>query len=85
MVTATLRNVGGSVMLAIPKPILDGLGMGANEQVSLHIEAGKIVIAPRPRAKYTLQELVAQCDDTAPVDDCVCAFDAILPAGREAL
>ena len=72
-------------MLAIPKPILDGLDIHANEQVSLSVEAGKIMITPRSRAKYTLQELLAQCDVNAPMSDFERAFDSVSPVGREVL
>jgi putative transposase len=37
MLFSTLRTVGGSVMFAIPEPILDGLGLSANTQVGLSI------------------------------------------------
>ena len=83
MLTSTLRNVGGSVMLAIPKALLDGLGLRANTRVGLVIEAGRLVVEPRPRPKYTLSELLQQCDEAAPVSDDERAWQEMDAVGRE--
>ena len=37
----TLRTVGGSTMVAIPKAILEGLGLAANAKVGLRIDRGQ--------------------------------------------
>ena len=66
MATSTLRNVGGSVMMAIPKPFLETLGLAANSKVEVTIEDGRLITIPRARPKYTLEELLAQCDPDAP-------------------
>jgi antitoxin ChpS len=66
MAVSTLRNVGGSVMMTVPKPVLDELGLQANAKLEVSVENGKIVAAPRQRPKYTLEELLAQCDFNAP-------------------
>ena len=80
MLTSTLRAVGGSVMLAIPKSVLDSLGLAANEKVALRVAKGKLVVEPRPKPRYTLAELVAQCDPDAPRDE---AWEKAEPVGRE--
>lgn len=85
MLTAMLRNVGGSVMMAIPKSVLDGLGLAANTKVALSIEHGRLVVEARPKPKYTLAELLAQCDPTAPEGDHDEAWEAMEPVGREVL
>jgi antitoxin ChpS len=56
-----LRKVGGSVMLAIPKPMLDALDLSPQASVGLSIEKGKLVVNPKRRRRYTLDELIAQC------------------------
>ncbi len=82
MLTSTLRTVGGSVMLAIPKSVLDGLGLAANEKVELRLDEGRLVIEPRRRPKYTLDELVAQCSpDVASNEDR--EWDEAGPVGLE--
>ena len=83
MLTSTLRNVGGSVMMAIPKSVLDGLGLAVNTKVALSVEQGRLVVQARPKPKYTLAELLAQCDPTAPEADRDEAWDSTEPVGRE--
>ncbi len=85
MLTSTLRTVGGSVMMAIPKPVLDSMGLGPNVKVALRIEEGRLVVEPRPRPRYSLAELVAQCDaDAAPSEEAR-TWDEASPMGGEAL
>jgi antitoxin ChpS len=69
MLLTTLRTVGGSVMFAIPKPILEGLGLSANTQVGLSVSDGRLIVEPHPRPRYTLAELMEQCDLSAPVTE----------------
>jgi antitoxin ChpS len=81
----TLRAVGGSVMFAIPKPILDSLALAPNTQVGLTVAHGKLIVEPHPRPRYTLAELVAQCDANAPATGEDRAWLDAPPLGREAL
>ena len=55
-----LRKVGGSVMLSIPKPMLDALDLGPDAAVGLSIKAGRLVVDPKRRRRYSLDELLAQ-------------------------
>ena len=83
--TATLRTVGGSVMMAIPKPLLESLGVAANAKLDLTVEDGKLVAVPRARPKYTLEELMAQCDLSAPWTDEEREWLDSPPVGREVI
>jgi antitoxin ChpS len=49
-------------MVAIPKAILESLGLRPNHKVGLSLEHGRLVIDPAPAPSYTLAELMAQCD-----------------------
>ena len=60
-----LRKVGGSVMLAVPPALLDLLGLQAGAQVALTVDSGRLVVDPQPAVRYTLDELLAQCDPKA--------------------
>ncbi len=82
MHTTSLRKVGGSVMLAVPPAILDLLHLRVGGTVGLAVEDGRLIVAPHPR--YSLDELLAQCDATAEPerDD---AWLAAPPVGRELL
>ncbi len=85
MLLTTLRNVGGSVMFAIPKPILEGLGLSPNTQVGLSVSDGRLIVEPHPRPRYTLAELMEQCDLSAPVTEETQAWLDAAPVGREAM
>ena len=65
MHTTNLRKVGGSIMLAVPPALLDLLHLRAGAQVGIAIESGRLVVEPQRRPRYTLQELLAQCNPKA--------------------
>lgn len=67
MHTTNLRKVGGSVMLAVPPALLEVLHLAAGATVGLTVNHGCLVINPSPRPRYTLDELLAQCDVSAEV------------------
>ena len=66
MHTTTLRKVGGSVMLAVPRVLLDILQLQPGAKVGIAVERGRLVVEPQRRRRYTLDELLAQCDPNAP-------------------
>lgn len=85
MHTTNLRKVGGSVMLAVPPPVLEMLHLQAGATVGLIVDGGRLIVQPQPRRRYTLDELLAQCDPTAePTQEDREWLDAP-PAGRELL
>ena len=59
----TLRTLGGSVVLAVPKQILSMLHLGAGSLVNVNVENGKLVVEPKVKPRYTLAELLAQCNE----------------------
>jgi antitoxin ChpS len=65
MHTTNLRKVGGSVMLAVPPALLDILRLQPGAQVGIAIESGRLVVEPQQRPRYTLDELLAQCNPKA--------------------
>lgn len=69
MPTATLRAVGGSVVMAIPKPLLALLNLQAGAEVDVTAEDGRLVIQPQPKKRYALADLLVQCDATQPLTD----------------
>lgn len=79
----TLRKVGGSIMLAVPRAFLDQLHIKDGSQVAMEIDQGRIVIEPQAKRKYTLDELLAQCDTTATVSAEEAQWFNSGPAGGE--
>jgi antitoxin ChpS len=62
MHTTSLRKVGGSVMLAVPPALLNVLHLQPGAKVGIAVERGRLVVEPRRHRRYTLVELLAQCD-----------------------
>jgi antitoxin ChpS len=65
MHTTNLRKVGGSIMLAVPPALLDLLRLRPGVKVGIAVESGRLIVEPHQRPRYTLEELLAQCDPKA--------------------
>ena len=65
MHTTHLRRVGGSVMFAVPPALLDILQLQPGAKVGIEVESGRLIVEARPRPRYTLDELLAQCNPKA--------------------
>ncbi len=59
--TATLRAVGGSIALTIPKKLLEAVGAKSGASVEIEVKNGRLVLTPTKRPRYILRELLAQC------------------------
>ena len=68
MYSANLLSVGDSVVLAVPPALLDLLGLGAGTRVIIGIEDGRMIVEPLKYSAYSLKELLARCDESAPAD-----------------
>lgn len=78
-----LRKVGGSIMLAVPPAILDLLHLHAGATVGLAVEGERLVIDPKVKPHYTLDELLMQCDADAPISDEDRQWMDMPPVGKE--
>jgi antitoxin ChpS len=65
MYTTNLRKVGGSIMLAVPPALLDILHLRPGAKVGMAVQGGRLVVEPQHRPRYTLDELLAQCNPRA--------------------
>ena len=62
-----LRAVGGSVMLAIPKPVLALVKLKEGSAVGIEIENGRIILVPAASGRVGLAARLAMCDAAARV------------------
>jgi antitoxin ChpS len=85
MPSTRLRKVGGSIMMTVPPSILDRLDLRAGAEVDLQVDDDRLIVKPRARPRYKLDELLAQCGASARIskEDREWLDDA--PAGRELL
>ncbi len=47
-------------MLAIPPALLDELELSADTEVGLAAQAGRLVVEPRTRPRYSLEQLLSE-------------------------
>lgn len=80
-----LRKVGGSVMLAVPPAVLDMLELQAGARVGVTIEGGRLIVEPGTRRRYTLDELLAQCEPAAELGEEDREWLGAKPVGDELL
>jgi antitoxin ChpS len=83
--TGNLRKVGGSIMLAVPPALLDILNLQPGAKVGIAVHNGRLVVKPHRRPRYTLDELLAECDPKAPLGKEDREWLDDKPAGRELL
>lgn len=83
MHTTNLRRVGGSIMLAVPPAVLEILHLQAGAAVDLSVQDGRLVIEAKQRNRYSLHDLLAQCDARAPLPATDAAWTASAPVGNE--
>ena len=82
-----LKKWGNSVSLRIPSPLMRELGLIVDQEVDLKAEAGRLTIEPirQDGPRYTLDELLAQCDPSAELTAEDREWLDAEPVGRELL
>lgn len=86
MIRAKLHSVGGSIDLRIPKSIVESLELSANMEVDLSITNGCLIAKPTSkRPRYTLAELLAKCDPSAPMTSEEREWLDTEPVGKEVI
>jgi antitoxin ChpS len=83
MHTTNLRKVGGSVMLAVPPAILDLLHLEVGATVGLAVDGERLVIQPQQKPRYTLDELLAECNPNEAISEEDRVWIGLVPRGRE--
>lgn len=83
-VEIVLRKFGNSTGAAFPSSVLKDLGLKAGQAMTMDTTVdGKITLSPK--RKYTLAELISQCDLKAPPPADMALWDAARRVGQEIL
>lgn len=78
-----LRKYGNSTVIALPPALLKQLGLKAGQAMTLDSTPdGRITLAPKRR--YSLKDLIAQCDPKVPPPVDLDLWGTARPVGREA-
>ena len=51
--------------------------------VNLMVESGRLIVSPEPKKRYSMQELLAQCDADAPLPVDASGWTDAAPVGKE--
>lgn len=83
-VEIVLRKFGNSTGAAFPPSVLKDLGLKAGQSMTMGTTVdGAITLSPK--RKFTLADLIAQCDVKAPPPADMARWDAARPVGQEIL
>jgi len=80
--TATVHEVDGEFTVNVPENVAREHGLREGLAVDVDIIDNKLVLRHR-RSKYTVEELLAQCDFSLPMSEEDREWDAMRPVGRE--
>ena len=85
--TAVLKKAGGSLIVTVPARARDALRLSAGQEMLVAVEGHRLVFeVSRPsRPKYSIDELIAKCDPSAPYPDEAREWIDAPAAGRELL
>lgn len=83
-----LRKIGNSVGQIIPVNVLRKLDLQVGDELELSVSNGQLVATPiKAKAQYTLDELIAKCDENAPLSPTETAdlevWEQLQPIGLE--
>ena len=76
-----IRKYGNSSVVVLPPAFMRDLGIQVGSSLSMSTADGVITLAPKKR--YTLEDLVAQCDPRAKPPADIAAWDNMPSVGRE--
>jgi antitoxin MazE len=79
-VQTKIQKWGNSLGLRIPRALAEEAGVGAGVEVDLSVRGGDLVVSPKRRVKYRLDDLVRQVTHKNRHDE----VDTGMPVGREA-
>ena len=77
-----LRKYGNSTVVVLPPGVLRDLRIKEGQSMTLSTTDGAITLAPKRR--YSLEELLAQCDAKAAPPAEMALWEAARPIGQEA-
>ena len=80
----SVRSIGNSKGAVIPAQLLKALNLEVGDKLDARAENGVLIITPkRTKPKYHLDELLAKCDETAPMPEPLEEWDRSQPVGEE--
>jgi antitoxin component of MazEF toxin-antitoxin module len=78
-----IRAIGNSKGAVFPAALLKELNINIGDQLEAVAENGRLVITPTRKPRFQLNELLAQCDHSAPMPAEVREWDGMVSVGNE--
>lgn len=80
-----LREIGNSKGAVFPAQLIKALGLDVGDELDATTENGRLIFTPvrRLKPKYNLDQLLAECDPTAPVPADLAAWEQLESVGQE--
>jgi len=81
MYTSTLRAAGGSIAVTIPQALAKTTGLHPGDKVNFELDAGRLIVSPVNRRRYSLDDLLAmQSSEPLLIDK---GWDTMPASGQE--
>lgn len=78
----SIQKWGNSAAVRLPATLLEQLKVALGDKLSVDVRPDGIMLKPA-RHKYSLDELLAQCDRKAPIPEDLADWKGVEPLGRE--
>ncbi|AQH00663.1 PbsX family transcriptional regulator [Burkholderia sp. KK1] len=78
----SIQKWGNSAAVRLPATLLDQVHLALGDKLTVEVRPEGIMLAPA-RPRYSLEELIAQCDLKAPAPADLADWGDVKPVGRE--
>lgn len=79
----SIKKLGNSVGILLPSVLVKSLNLSVGQSVNIESVDGNLVVKPKIAKRYTLAELVAQCNLNAPMPNEVSGWENMPMVGLE--
>lgn len=80
----SIRKVGNSAGMTIPAPLLKSLGLSLGDEVEIETQDDTLIIKKHTkRPRYTLVQLLSECDESQPMPNELADWNGVKPIGNE--
>lgn len=63
----SIKKLGNSAGILLPSVLMRALNLSVGQSVNIESVDGNLLVKPQSTKRYTLKELLAQCNATAPM------------------
>lgn len=77
-----IQKWGNSAAVRLPAALLTQMKVVLGDRFAVEVRADGLLLTPKRRS-YSLEELIAQCDSTAPAPADMVEWDNVAPSGNE--